>query len=106
MCHDASISTCKGPTALRMPHVGTVRIVRTGPAGNHVRCVWARSVQHLQPAHGGSCSIAQAKPVNERLRALGGTAKLALDILEYDDKLERAFTFICGWVTGLAMRQC
>ena len=40
--------------------------------------------------------MAQAKPVNERLRELGGTAKLALDILEYDDKLERAFTFICG----------
>ena len=34
--------------------------------------------------------------MNERLRALGGTAKLALDILEYDDQLERAFTFICG----------
>ena len=42
------------------------------------------------------CLISQAKPVNERLRELGGTAKLALDILEYDDKLERAFTFICG----------
>ena len=39
----------------------------------------------------------QAKPVNERLRHLGGTAKLALDVLEYDAKLERAFAFICGY---------
>ncbi len=48
--------------------------------------------------------MSQAKPVNERLRELGGTAKLALDILEYDDKLERAFTFICGWVFWSLLR--
>jgi hypothetical protein len=50
------------------------------------------------------CLMSQAKPVNERLRELGGTAKLALDILEYDDKLERAFTFICGWVFWSLLR--
>lgn len=38
----------------------------------------------------------QAKPVNERLRHLGGTAKLALDVLQYEEPMERAFTFICG----------
>ncbi len=53
-------------------------------------------MQRVQMAHSSTCSTTQAKPVNERLRALGGTAKLALDILEYDEKLERAFTFICG----------
>ena len=37
-----------------------------------------------------------AQPVNERLRLLGGTAKVALDLLEYDSQLERAFITICG----------
>ena len=36
------------------------------------------------------------QPVNERLRMLGGTAKVALDLLEYDSQLERAFITICG----------
>lgn len=36
------------------------------------------------------------QPVNERLRLLGGTAKVALDLLEFDSKLERAFITICG----------
>lgn len=34
--------------------------------------------------------------MNERLRHLGGTAKLALDVLQFEERLERAFTFICG----------
>ena len=37
------------------------------------------------------------QPVNERLRLLGGSAKVALDLLEYDSKLERAFITICGY---------
>ena len=45
----------------------------------------------------------QAKPVNERLRHLGGTAKLAVDVLEYEDAMERAFTFICGCSLGLGI---
>lgn len=36
------------------------------------------------------------QPVNERLRLLGGTAKLALDLLEYSASLERAFLTVCG----------
>lgn len=38
----------------------------------------------------------QYKPVNERLRQLGGSAKLVLDILEYDPAYERVFLAICG----------
>ena len=34
--------------------------------------------------------------VNERLLMLGGTAKVALDLLEFDSQLERAFITICG----------
>ena len=40
--------------------------------------------------------LLQAKPVNERLRHIGGTAKLVLDILEFDAAYERAFLSICG----------
>jgi len=36
------------------------------------------------------------QPVNERLRLLGGSAKLALDLLEYNASLERAFLTVCG----------
>lgn len=36
------------------------------------------------------------QPVNERLRLLDGSAKLALDLLEYDPSLERAFVTVCG----------
>jgi len=36
------------------------------------------------------------QPVNERLRLLGGTAKVALDLLEYHPNLERAFLTVCG----------
>ena len=41
------------------------------------------------------------QPVNERLRLLGGTAKVALDLLEYDSQLERAFITICGYARNL-----
>lgn len=40
----------------------------------------------------------RTKPVNERLRNLGGTAKLAIDLLEYDPAYERAFLHVCGCV--------
>ncbi len=38
----------------------------------------------------------KAKPPHERLRALGGTAKLAIDLLEFDPKFEKAFYSQCG----------
>ena len=43
------------------------------------------------------------QPVNERLRLLGGSAKVALDLLEYDSKLERAFITICGYAAMPAL---
>ncbi len=46
-----------------------------------------------------SMNLMQLQPVNERLRLLGGSAKVALDLLEYDSKLERAFVTICGYAT-------
>ena len=44
----------------------------------------------------GEIGLLLVQPVNERLRLLGGTAKVALDLLEYDSQLERAFITICG----------
>ena len=38
----------------------------------------------------------KAFPPHERLRALGGTSKLAIDLVEFDPKLERAFNLACG----------
>lgn len=62
---------------------------------------------HSEPHRWHSSAIVSSKrtsdlgfvamqPVNERLRLLGGTAKLALDLLEYDTSLERAFVTVCG----------
>ena len=38
----------------------------------------------------------RAKPANERLRQLGGTARLAIDLITFNDRLERAFQYACG----------
>lgn len=43
-----------------------------------------------------SASLHQSKPTNERLRRIGGSAKLVLDILEFDPTYERIFQSICG----------
>ena len=36
----------------------------------------------------------QAKPVNERLRTLGGTAKLAVDLVVFDPAFAKAFAYV------------
>lgn len=46
--------------------------------------------------HPCSTVVHQSKPTNERLRHIGGSAKLVLDILEYDPTYERIFQSICG----------
>ena len=46
--------------------------------------------------HDTLASRVRAQPVNERLRMLGGTARVALDLLQYDRALERAFVTVCG----------
>jgi structural maintenance of chromosome 1 len=39
---------------------------------------------------------AAVKPLPERLRSLGGSARPAIDLLEYDPALERAMVHACG----------
>ena len=56
-------------------------------------CAWRGAVAAGVPREDSSVLL---QPVNERLRLLGGTAKVALDLLEYESQLERAFITICG----------
>lgn len=44
----------------------------------------------------------RVKPVDERLRNMGGTAKLAMDVIEYDEAVERAVVYALGCVAGRA----
>lgn len=37
-----------------------------------------------------------AKPVEERLRHMGGTARLAIDLIEFEPQLEPVFLYACG----------
>lgn len=46
-----------------------------------------------------------AKPIDERLRRVGA-AQLAIDILEFDRSLERAFAFICGCADRTPQTTC
>lgn len=41
--------------------------------------------------------MVQSKPVNERLRHLGGTSKLVLDVLTFDQAYMPAMLSICGY---------
>lgn len=50
----------------------------------------------MQPCLIVVADLHQSKPTNERLRRIGGSAKLVLDILEYDPTYERIFQSICG----------
>ncbi|KAF9934466.1 Structural maintenance of chromosomes protein 1 [Linnemannia zychae] len=36
------------------------------------------------------------KPINDRLRSLSKGARLAIDVVQYDETLERAIQFVCG----------
>ncbi|GBG59523.1 hypothetical protein CBR_g38546 [Chara braunii] len=36
------------------------------------------------------------KPVQERMRTLGGTSKLVIDVIQFDPAYERAFIYACG----------
>ena len=37
-----------------------------------------------------------AKPLRENLRRLGGSARLAIDVLNFDRRYEKGFLFVCG----------
>ncbi len=60
------------------------------------QCISYLKEQQIPPMTFLPVSTVMAKPVNDRLRALGGSSKLSLDLLTYPPALERAFLSICG----------
>lgn len=67
------------------------------------QCVEYLKEQQVPPMTFIPLSTIVAKPVNDRLRALGGSTKLALDLLTYPPALERAFLSICGYASALCI---
>ena len=61
-----------------------------------VACIAYLKDARLPPLTFIPVDTVRAKPVNVRLRGLGGTAKLALDLLTYDGAVERAVRAVCG----------
>mmetsp|Transcript_38602 Transcript_38602/g.122642 ORF Transcript_38602/g.122642 Transcript_38602/m.122642 type:complete len:1223 (-) Transcript_38602:64-3732(-) len=59
-------------------------------------CIRYLKEQRIAPMVFIPLQTIRLKPVDERLRQLGGSAKLIIDVLEYDRKLERAIVFACG----------
>ncbi len=48
------------------------------------------------PAYPATHTRAQVKPVDERLRGLSATAKLVLDVVQFDPALQRAVQYAVG----------
>jgi structural maintenance of chromosome 1 len=57
--------------------------------------VWLRRLERMEFIPLDSAAV---KPVDERLRSLGGGAKLAIDLVDFDRKFERAYLYALGWV--------
>lgn len=59
-------------------------------------CIDYLKEQHVPPLTFIPLSTVKAQPTNDRLRQLGGTAKLVIDLLQFEPHLERAFRHVCG----------
>lgn len=59
------------------------------------QCIQYLKEQQVPPMTFIPVATVVAKPVNDRLRAMGGSSKLALDLLTYPPAFERAFISIC-----------
>ena len=60
------------------------------------KCIADLKARREQPMTFIPLRTVKAYPPDERLRSLGGTARLAIDLMEFDPKLERAFNSVCG----------
>ena len=65
-------------------------------------CIGYLKAKRVQPMTFIPLQTVKATQPNERLRTLGGSAKLAVDLLEYEARLERAFHFVCGYAAAAA----
>uniref|UniRef100_A0A6U9R7I1 Structural maintenance of chromosomes protein n=1 Tax=Picocystis salinarum TaxID=88271 RepID=A0A6U9R7I1_9CHLO len=59
-------------------------------------CIRYLKEQRIPPMTFLPLATILTKPVNERLRTLGGTSRLVLDVLDYDPQYERAMIYACG----------
>lgn len=59
-------------------------------------CIRYLTEQRVQPLTFIPLSSVKAQPINDRLRQLGGSAKLVIDLLQFEPHLDRAFKYICG----------
>ena len=59
-------------------------------------CIDYLKDQRVPPMTFIPLSTVKAQPPNDRLRQLGGSAKLVIDMLQFDKHLERAFRHVCG----------
>ncbi|KAG1680336.1 hypothetical protein FOA52_015426 [Chlamydomonas sp. UWO 241] len=59
-----------------------------------LECIQYLKDQKMPPMTFIPLATCKVKPINERLRALGGTAKLAIDLIQHDPSFGRAFAFV------------
>jgi len=59
-------------------------------------CIQYLTEQHVAPLTFIPLSSVKAQPINDRLRQLGGSSKLVIDLLQYEPHLDRAFRYVCG----------
>ena len=58
-------------------------------------CIELLKQERMSPLEFLPLDTIRLKPLNERLRRLPGTAKLAIDLLQSDPAYQRAFDFVC-----------
>jgi structural maintenance of chromosome 1 len=59
-------------------------------------CITYLTQRKLRPLTFLPLATVKCSEPSERLRQLGGTAKLAVDLVEFDEKFKRAFYSACG----------
>ena len=60
------------------------------------QCVEYLKQKRIMPMTFIPLATIKVKAVNSKLRNLGGTSKLAIDLIEYKPEFERAFMSACG----------
>eukprot|EP00245_Coleochaete_scutata_P002170 TRINITY_DN1284_c0_g1_i1.p1 TRINITY_DN1284_c0_g1~~TRINITY_DN1284_c0_g1_i1.p1 ORF type:complete len:1228 (-),score=375.50 TRINITY_DN1284_c0_g1_i1:655-4338(-) len=59
-------------------------------------CIKYLKEQHLSVMTFVPLDNIRVKPISERMRTVGGTAKLLVDVIEYDREIEKALLYACG----------
>ena len=59
-------------------------------------CIRYLTEQRVPPLPFIPLASVKAQPTSDRLRHLGGSAKLVIDLLQYEPHLERALRYACG----------